>query len=397
MSLANTNLFKPIKVGPVTLRNRLVYPPTTLFRNTDDFVPTDSLLAFYSARAEDNGGLLITEATAAAPGFGLIPNSPLIYDDRQVKAWKQIVKAVHDKGSFISAQIWHLGRTASPKVLKGHNLPFVGPSAVYVSEESKKEAEEVGNPLRALTIDEIHSIVKEYAAAAKRAINEAKFDIVEIHGAHGFLVDQFSSEVANQRTDEYGGSIENRARFALEVVDALIEAVGAEHVAIRLSPYANIQGIEGVQGKVHPIVKYGYILSELERRGKEGKRLAYISVVEPRVQGFNDVAVPPETNPLWINEIWKGVLLRTGGLLHDEGYPELKKYVDGDDRTLIGASRYYTSNPDLANRLKNGYALTHYDRPTFYSPNTNKGYLTWPRYGEKENTEVLNSVPKALA
>ncbi|VEU21178.1 DEKNAAC102086 [Brettanomyces naardenensis] len=401
--LAKTNLFKPIKVGPVTLKNRLAFAPTTRYRNTVDFVPTDSMRTYYEQRATDNGGLLITEATFAAPGFGLYSHAPGIDDDRKVEAWRKIVEAVHSKGTFISIQLWNLGRAADPKVLKEHGLPFVAPSPIYIDDKSKKAAEDAGNPLRALTLDEIHAEVKEYAAAAKRAINGAKFDIVEIHGAHGYLLDQFTSEAANKRTDEYGGSIENRARFLLEAVDAIIEAVGAEHTAIRLSPYAQFQGVVGINAKTNPIVTYGYILSELERRAKEGKRLAYVSFAEPRVAGGTGGRVapegfkPPVVNTSWWNEIWKGVIIRSGNLLHDEGYTLLKEYVDADDRTLIGASRYYTSNPDLANRLKNGYPLTKYDRSTFYNVESNEGYVTWPKYGEKADEEIGKVKPKALA
>ncbi|VEU23613.1 DEKNAAC104769 [Brettanomyces naardenensis] len=398
MSLADTNLFKPIKVGGVTLKNRLVYPPTTRFRNGDDFVATDSFLLYYKQRAADNGGLLIVEATAPAPGFGLYANEPVIDNERQVEAFRQVVEAVHSEGSFISLQIWGLGRTADAALLKKNGLPLIAPSAIYYNEATKKAAEEAGNPIRALTIEEIHSFVKGFADGAKKAIKVAKFDFIEIHAAHGYLVDQFTNAVSNTRTDEYGGSIENRARFLLEVVDAVTEAVGAEHVGIRLSPYATFQGIEGVGAKINPIVTYGYILSELERRAKEGKRLAYLSFVEPRVSGPDDVSNPPKVDSSWVNEIWKGPIIRSGAFLHDEGYSELRKFVGADDRTLIGVSRYYTSNPDLASRLRNGYPLTHYDRPTFYTSGTNRGYLTFARYGEKIDEEkVLEKVPKVLA
>lgn len=393
MSLANTNLFKPIKVGSVTIPNRLVYAPTTRFRNSDDFVATDSMLKYYGERAL-NKGLLIVEATCPAPSFGLYPNCPMIYTKEQVKAWKILVEKVHKNGGFISVQLWHLGRTSSPEFLKKFGLPFVGASPIYADDASKKAAIACGNPLREMTVDEIHAATKEWAAAAKRAINEAKFDFVEIHGAHMYLLDQFLNECSNHRTDQYGGSIENRARFMLEVVDALIEAVGAEHVGIRLSPYAEVQGGEGIKSKINPIVTWGYVLSELERRAKQGKRIAYVSYVEARVSGVQENPNPPDVNGLWINEVWKGIIIRAGALVHEEGYKTLKHYVDGDNRTMIAAGRYYTSNPDLAKRLKNGYPLTKYDRSTFYS-HTNDGYLTFGDYGETAKED--KSVPKALA
>ncbi|VEU22184.1 DEKNAAC103196 [Brettanomyces naardenensis] len=365
------------------------------------------MLKYYAERAENNGGLLVVEATAPTSRLGLYANTPILENDKQVEGWRHVVESVHDNGSFISIQLCGLGRTADAALLRKHNLPLVAPSPIYINEnftphttQSREADEAAHNPLRALTVDEIHSFVEDYAAAARRAIEGAKFDIVEIHGAHGYLVEQFLSSAANHRTDEYGGSIENRARFGLEGVDALIAAVGAEHVTIRLSPYATFQATEGVNADISPIVSYGYVLSELERRAKAGKRLAYVSFVEPRVSGADDVVDPPKVNTSWVNEIWKGVLLRTGGFLHDEGYPDLRKYVDADDRTLIGVSRYYTSSPDLANRLRNGYPLTHYDKPTFYVPKSNKGYLTFAKYGEKaldDDSPEIKAEPRPLA
>lgn len=393
MSLAKTNLFKPIKVGSITIPNRLVYAPTTRFRNSDDFVATDSMLKYYGERAL-NKGLIIMEATCPAPSFGLYPNCPMIYTKQQVKAWKILVDKVHKNGGFISLQLWHLGRTAPPQLLKKFGLPYVSASPIYIDDAAKKGAKECGNPLREMTVDEIHAATKEWAAAAKRAINEAKFDFVEIHGANMYLLDQFLNECSNHRTDQYGGSIENRARFMLEVVDALTEAVGAEHVGLRISPYGEIQGAVGLKAKINPIVTWGYVLSELERRAKEGKRIAYVSYMEERAFGEQETPEPREVNALWLNEIWKGVLIRAGALIHEKGFKSLKNYVDGDDRTMIGSGRYYTSNPDLTIRLKNGYPLTKYDRSTFYS-HSNQGYITFGKYGEKATEDKSN--PKPLA
>ncbi|KAG7880277.1 hypothetical protein KL905_002946 [Ogataea polymorpha] len=398
LQISNTNLFKPIKVGKVELKNRLVFAPTTRYRASKDFVPTDSMLKYYEQRAENNGGLLVTEATYPDYSFGLYPDTPMIKTPAQVAGWKKVIEAVHNKGSFVSIQLWHLGRTASAEFNKSKGLPLVGASPIYMDEDSEKAAKEAGNELRELTIPEIEAIVKEFAAAAKRAIHEAKADFIELHGAHGYLLDQFNQPGSNKRTDKYGGSIENRARLILEAVDACIEAVGAEHVAIRLSPYAAVQGIKGVDSEIHPISYFGYVLSELERRAQEGKRLAYISVVEPRVNGIYDSKDKREFNTSWISEIWKGVLLRSGAYLN-ENYKFLQHDVDENDRTLIGVSRYYTSNPDLADRLKNGHELTPYDRSKFYKHSSNDGYLTWTRYGEKEPQykDLVDVAPEPLA
>lgn len=396
-ALVNTNLFKPIKVGPVTLQNRLVYAPTTRYRNTDDFIATDSMLKYYQERAENNGGLLIVEATFPSEEFGLYANGPMLKSQRQIKAWKKIVQSVHEKGSAIAIQLWNLGRVADPELLKKYNLPLIAPSALYFDQNNEKQALEASNPVKAMTVDEIHKMVETYANCAKIAINDCKFDIVEVHAAHMYLLDQFLNDVSNKRTDQYGGSLENRARFILEVIDAMIDAVGAEHIAIRLSPYAQFQGGKGIDSPVNPIVTYGYVYSELERRAKQGKRLAYLSFVEPRVSGDNDNPNFPTVGTFWVNEIWKGIILRTGALLHDPEYKKLQEYVNGDDRTLIGAARYYTSNPDLAMRLKNGHPLTHYDRSTFYNRMSNKGYLGWAKFGKKNDAidESIKPVPLA--
>ncbi|VEU21177.1 DEKNAAC102079 [Brettanomyces naardenensis] len=397
-SLAKTNLFKPVKVGPVTLSNRVVLAPTTRLRNTKTSVATDSMLEFYIERAKNNGGLLISEGGFTSPDLGAFPFAPMLYTDEQVASWKKITDAVHSNGSSIAIQIAGLGRTGDPKAFKEGGFPFTAPSAIYLSEESKEAAEKVGNPLREFTIDELHRVKEDFVIASKKAVERSGFDIVELHVANMYLLNQFLEETSNQRTDQYGGSIENRSRFVLEVVDAVSEAIGAEHTAVRISPYSRFQGGESVDAKVNPIVNYGYFVSELERRGKEGKRLAYISFVEPRISGADTVDESYTPDSSWLNEIWKGIIIRCGNLLHGDGYPLLRKFVDADDRTLIASSRYFTSNPDLVNRLKNGYPLTHYDRPTFYNVLSNKGYLTWPNYGETVDEEkILSSVPKALA
>lgn len=394
--LLSSNLFKPIKLGPVTLANRLVYAPTTRFRNTVDYVATDSMLEYYTARAKDNGGLLIVEATFPAPEFGLYERGPMIKTKQQVNAFKKIVDSVHEQGSSIAIQLWNLGRTADPKELKKHNLPFLGASPIYFDEASEKAAKECGNELREITIPEIKAMVEEYKACAKRCIDEAGFDIVEIHGAHMYLLDSFLQASSNHRTDEYGGSIENRARFMLEVVDACIEAVGAERVAIRLSPYAEFQGGLGQKAEINPIVTWGYVLSELEKRAQRGNRLAYVSVIEARVSGTSDNPEAGSVDFTWPDLIWKGKIIRAGGFLDKGNFEKLTSIVNQNDHTLIGVGRYFTSNPDLVHRLKEGLELTPYDRTTFYKIGSNIGYLDYQGYNQPLDHSKDNIEPKAL-
>ena len=394
--LAESNLFKPLQVGSVELKNRLVLAPTTRIRNTKEHVVTDSVAEFYAERAENNGGLLIFEATTPAPSLGFYNYAPFIQTEQQVNAFKKVTEAVHKKGSSIAIQLWGLGRTADPKAMKEAGLPLKAPSAIYYNEATEKAAKEAGNELQELTIPEIKAYVKEFAEGAKRSV-EAGFDIVEIHGAHQYLVDQFLQSVSNKRTDEYGGSIENRARFLFEVVDAMIEAVGAEKVAIRLSPYAEVQGGLGYRSELNPIVTWGYVLSELERRAKEGKRIAYISVVEPRVNGVDDNPDAANIDFTWPDLIWKGPIIRAGAYLHSGNIEHVKDTVNRNDRTLIAVGRYFTSNPDLAHRLKNGLELTPYERAKFYIPCSNVGYLGYGKAGEDYDHSKDEVVPKALA
>ncbi|ODQ44100.1 hypothetical protein PICMEDRAFT_18561 [Pichia membranifaciens NRRL Y-2026] len=395
-TLANSNLFKPIKVGPVELKNRLVHAPTTRFRNTDEFVATDSMLDYYTERATDNGGLLIVEATFPSPEFGLFERAPMIKTPQQVKAWRRITDSVHAQGSSITLQLWNLGRVADPALLQKHNLPFVGPSAIYLDEASEKAAKEAGNELRAITVPEIKAMVAEYAASAKRSIDEAGFDMIEIHAANMYLPDQFLQETSNTRTDEYGGSLENRARFILETVDACIAAVGAERVAIRFSPYSEFQGSLGAHAETNPIVTWGYVLSELEKRAKHGNRLAYISIVEPRVSGTDE---HPDTDPVdfsWPDHIWRGILLRSGGYLSKDAIARLPDVVNSNNHTLIGAGRYFSSNPDLVNRVRNTLEMTQYERSTFYTVG-NVGYLDFRESGQPLDHSKDHLVPKPLA
>jgi NADPH2 dehydrogenase len=386
--LAESNLFKPLQVGSVELKNRLVLAPTTRLRITKEHVVTDSVAEFYAERAENNGGLLIFEATTPAPSLGFYNYAPFIQTEQQVNAFKKVTEAVHKKGSSIAIQLWGLGRTADPKAMKEAGLPLKAPSAIYYNEATEKAAKEAGNELQELTIPEIKAYVKEFAEGAKRSV-EAGFDIVEIHGAHQYLVDQFLQSVSNKRTDEYGGSIENRARFLFEVVDAMIEAVGAEKVAIRLSPYAEVQGGVGYKSDLNPIVTWGYVLSELERRAKEGKRLAYISLVEPRFPSGHDNSEAANVDFTWPELIWKGVIIRAGGYLDSRHIDRLEPAVNKNDRTLIAVGRYFTSNPDLVERVKKGLEITAYNRDTFYVLGSNIGYLGYSKYGEGSTRDTL--------
>ena len=232
-----SRLFQPLKIGNVELSNRIVLAPLTRFRADDDHVPLPFVPEYYAQRGSYPGTLLVTEATFIAPQAGGFSNAPGIWSPAQIASWKNVTDAVHKKGSFIFLQLWALGRAADADQLKAElgekgvvksasNIPFKG-----------------GATPQALTEEEIHEYIGLYAQAAKNAI-EAGFDGVEVHSANGYLIDQFLQDVSNDRTDAWGGSIEKRARFGLEVAKAVVEAVGAEKTGIRISPFSVFQGMK---------------------------------------------------------------------------------------------------------------------------------------------------------
>lgn len=394
--LKDTPLFQPIKVGKNELSNRVVYVPTTRFRALDDHTPSDLQLKYCNDRTKYAGTLVETEATFVSPQGGLYTNIPGIWNESHVKGWKAITDRIHKNKSFAAVQLWYLGRVGNPAVLKERGLPLVAPSAIYPNEEAKKAAEKAGNPIRSLTEEEIHDIIyNQYPNAARNAL-AAGFDYIELHGAHGYLLDQFLQPGSNKRTDKYGGSIENRARFVLEIIDNLIEIVGADKLAIRISPWATFQGIKADKDEVHPITTFTYLLHELQKRADKGKQLAFISVVEPRISGSEDVSAADYANKSnnFVEMVWKGVILKAGNYTYDA--PEFNGIQNdiANGRTLIGFARYFTSNPDLISRLAEGKELTPYNREVFYSK-TNWGYNTWNtsdsdvKFDEEKETKVV--------
>lgn len=397
--LKNTDLFKSITVGENSLSNKVVFAPTTRFRALSDYTPSNLALGYYAKRSQYPGSLLVTEATLISESAGLYANVPGIWNDKHVAAWKKITDKVHENGSFISSQLWALGRVADPKLLKDNGLDLISSSPIYPDENTKKNAEAVGNPIRALTEEEIHDIIyNRYTKAAENAL-AAGFDYIEIHGANGYLVDQFLQPGTNTRTDKYGGSIENRARFALELVDQLIKVVGADKLAIRISPFSKFQAMKAEDDTVHPITTFGYLLHELQKRADNGNKLAYVSVVEARHPGNEDAvksAITVDTS--FVGQVWKGVILKAGNYTYDT--PHFKNVLKdvSNDRTLVGFARFYTSNPDFVKRLYEGWDLVPYDRNTFYTRN-NWRYNTWTNYDEEENfnkEDEINRVAEAI-
>lgn len=380
--LAGTNLFKPITLGKINLSHRAVMSPMARFRaDSPGNVPNKEIdMKYYSQRSTRPGSLVFTGTTLIAPQATGFDHAPGIWSDEQVEQWTAIIDAVHKNKSFMFVQLGALGRLGSPKCLKRDGYPYVSASSgLYPTPELEKEAKESGNLLRELTIEEIHEYVEYYKTAAKNALR-AGADGIELHCLVGYLLNQFIDPKSNHRTDRYGGSIENRARFPLEVLDALIEIVGADRLGVRFSPY-NVFG--GMSGAEDPdlIAQYAYIIGEIKKRARDGNRLAYIHVLEPRVTNIylseGEGEYKEGTND-FIYSIWKGPIIRSGNFaLH----PEVVREVVKDNRTLISYARFFTSNPDLPERIEKGLPLTKYNRDFFlaYTPD---GYTDYPTYDE---------------
>ncbi|KAH7904663.1 hypothetical protein BJ138DRAFT_1130863 [Hygrophoropsis aurantiaca] len=354
-----SKLFQPIDVGDLPLKHRVVLAPLTRFRAHKDHVLNSHALTYYAQRASTPGTLLITEATFISQKAGGFDHVPGIYTEEQIEAWKSIVSAVHAKGSFIFMQLWALGRAADVSVLKReNNSPHVSSSSIPLTGHT--------NTPRSLTIPEIEEYVQDYVLAAKNAVNLAGFDGVEIHGANGYLIDQFLQNVSNNRTDGYGGSVQDRAKFALEVVRAVSNAVGASRTAIRLSPWSPFQDM----GMSDPVPTYSYLVRELCMYD-----LAYLHVIEPRVGGAWDCDGAPSQSNQFIRDIWGRRTYISAG-----GYTRQTALNAAEKGGLIAFGRLFISNPDLPLRLLKDISLTPADIPKHYQPGnlTPSGYTDWP-------------------
>jgi 2,4-dienoyl-CoA reductase-like NADH-dependent reductase (Old Yellow Enzyme family) len=357
--MSDSRLFQPLKIGNVTLQHRIAMAPLTRFRADEKHVPLPFVKEYYAQRASVPGTLLITEATLISQQAGGYAGVPGIWTKDQIAAWKEITNAVHEKQSFIYLQLWALGRVADPGNAKEEGIEIRSASAIPQSEGATVPKE--------LTQEEIKSFVDDYAQAARNAV-EAGFDGVEIHGANGYLIDQFIQDNSNQRTDAYGGSVENRSRFAIEVSKAVVDAVGAEKTGIRLSPWSPFQGML----MKDPIPQFTDVVNKLKPL-----KLAYLHLVESRVSGNADVEGSEKVD--FAIEAWNNTspVLLAGGFKPDSA----KKTVDEtykDKDVVIVFGRSFISTPDLPFRVKNGIALTPYDRNKFYNAGEKEGYLDYP-------------------
>ena len=360
-------LFTPLKVGRYELAHRVAMAPLTRMRASRPGNAPHAMNAEYYGQRATRGGLIIAEASPVAPTGHAGPATPGIYSAEQIAGWKLVTSAVHAKGGIIFLQLWHGGRISHPTLQPG-GAATIAPSAVTPAGMAMS-GDFTPKPFempRALETAEIPGIVEAYAQAARNAI-EAGFDGVEIHGANGYLLEQFLQSRTNQRTDRYGGSIENRCRLMLEVTAAIVAAIGADRTAIRLSPY----GIANDSGEADPMPLYSHLVGELNTFG-----LAYLHLIEPRASGSGQRDVDHKDVPsgaVLFRPLWKGPLITAGNFTADSA----AEMVAAGHADAIAFGRYFIANPDLPERIRKGAAFTPYNRKTFYGGGA-EGYIDYP-------------------
>ena len=359
-------LFDPISLGDYELKNRIFMAPLTRGRSGADGIPAPMVAKYYAQRAE--AGLLIAEATAInAQGHGW-RNSPGIYTEAQVAGWQRVTDAVHASNGRIFMQLWHMGRTVLPEYANGERP--VAPSEVkadggMLDKDGKRRSFVMP---RALSIQEIKRIVADFAKAAERAV-EAGFDGVEIHGANNFLVDSFLRDGTNRRNDEYGGAIENRARFLIEILKAVTGAIGTGKVGLRLSPTNSYFGISDSKPHV-TFPRVAAMLNDFD--------LAYLHILEQIAESVEPPTGHVEPVSDLIRAAYKGNLIRNGGYDNWSG----NEAFDKGEAEAIAFGVPFIANPDLVNRYRYGLPLTDSDPDTYYTP-SRRGYTDYPIYLDK--------------
>jgi len=374
-----THLFTPVQLGAVTLKHRVVMPALSRLRaHWPNAVPSDLMLEYYAQRASD-GGLIITESTAIAPEARAYHAAPGIWREEQVAAWKQITDAVHAKGGFMFVQLGHAGRATSEAlsgvqpVSASVDPDFLGnPNVVVTTPEGLVPP----SAHRALDTDEIPQIIEQYKAATHNALR-AGFDGVEIFSAQGHLVEQFLQDGSNKRTDRYGGSLENRARFLLEIVDAAASVIGRDRVGVRVSPSSTFNGM----GDSDPQALFSFVAQQLDDVG-----VAYLHIIEPRISGADTVAEGQDAIAAKdLGRVFHGTIIAAGGFTPQTAEEAVAEGV----ADLVAFGRHFTSNPDLPFRIEHDLPLTPYDRNTFYGGGA-QGYVDFPAFQNEPTREAIS-------
>ncbi|RXA94842.1 MULTISPECIES: alkene reductase [Yersinia] len=363
--MTTAKLFSPLKVGALTLPNRVFMAPLTRLRSIEPGdIPTPLMAEYYRQRA--SAGLIITEATQVSFQAKGYAGAPGLHTQEQLNAWKEITQAVHEEGGHIAVQLWHVGRISHNSLQPGQQAP-IAPSAIAadtrttVRDENGAWVRVPCSTPRALETEEIPGIINDFRQATANA-REAGFDYVELHAAHGYLLHQFMSPASNQRTDQYGGSIENRTRLTLEVVDATAAEWGAEHIGIRISPLGPFNGLDNGEDQEEAAL---YLIDELNKR-----HIAYLHISEPDWAGgkpysdaFRDA----------VRARFNGVIVGAGAYTAEKAENLIEKgFIDA-----VAFGRSYIANPDLVARLQQNAPLNEPDGETFYGGGA-KGYTDYP-------------------
>lgn len=360
------NIFNGTLIGSLNLKNRIAMAPMTRARN-EDGIPKEFNAQYYAQRT--GAGLIITEGTGISPTSNGVLHIPGIYTPEQIEGWKLVTKAVHEKGSKIFTQLWHVGRV-SHVTNQPDGQPPVSPSDIQAAnsnawgyDENGKEGFVIASKPRALETEEVKQIVLDFANGAKNAV-KAGFDGVELHGANGYLIEQFLNPFVNNRTDEYGGSVENRSRFLLEAIDAAITAIGADKVAIRLTPY----------GGLHELPHYDEIDETYEYLAKElsARKIAYIHIMDQKSRGSFAL---PEDFMRNFRSWYDGVIILAGGMNKEKS----QRLVNEGIIDIAAFGEDFIANPDLVERLKNDWPMTSPKREFHYGL-TMEGYIDWETY-----------------
>ena len=367
MTSTKSHLLSPFDLNNLSLKNRVIMAPLTRSRAGEERIPNALMAEYYAQRA--GAGLIITEGTTISKQANGWLHTPGIYTKEQTEAWKQIVDAVHAKGTPIFLQLWHTGRSSHSSFQENNQLP-VAPSAIKLegSEAHTPEGKQPHEIPRALQTAEVSQVVEDYRQAAANA-KQAGFDGVEIHGANGYIIDEFLQSKTNQRTDKYGGSLENRFRFLKEIIESILTVWDAGRVGVRLSPNGNYNDM----GSQDFRETFTYVIEQLNQY-----QLAYLHVLDGLGFGFHELG-----EPMTIAELRK---IYDGTLMGNCGYDKesAEKAIASGDADLIAFGRPIISNPDLVARFANGWELNADPKPAIWYSFEAEGYTDFPTYQESE-------------
>lgn len=369
-------LVRPYRMGSLDLPNRVVMAPMTRNRaNNSDLAATELHAEYYSQRA--SAGLIISEGTYVSPraiGFIQVPG---LYTDTQVAGWRKVTDAVRAAGGRMFAQLWHVGAMSHPDLQENGALP-VAPSAINPNDKAftTKGHTPTVTP-RAMTIEEVAETVQEFRLASRNAM-AAGFDGVELHGANGYLFSQFFARSMNQRTDRYGGSIENRARFLFEVLDAIAQEMPLDRVGVRINPALNMLGGVHFDTETYPL--FNYVVTKLNHYN-----LAYLHLMEP-INPVDDLPLPTKTVAEHFRPLYKGTIITATDYTRESG----NKVIEAGNADLVAFGRAFISNPDLVERFTQNAPLTVPDRATFYGGGP-EGYIDYRRLDYCGNVETVDN------